>query len=104
MLPHTESIVPQQALALWNSRLAMEVASKINDRLGTKLGDAEFVAAAFATVLGTPPTGEELSTCLDSLTELRTALKDVKDPERTKRARLQVVQALINHNDFVTVR
>ncbi len=100
----TESIVPQQALALWNSRLAMEVASKINDRLGTKLGDAEFVAAAFATVLGTPPTGEELSTCLDSLTELRTALKDVKDPERTKRARLQVVQALINHNDFVTVR
>jgi hypothetical protein len=42
--------------------------------------------------------------CLETLNELRTALKDMKDPEKTKRARLQLVQALINHNDFVTVR
>ena len=38
------------------------------------------------------------------LAELRAALTDMKDPEKTKRARLQVVQALLNHNDFVTVR
>ena len=103
----SESIVPQQALALWNSKLAQATAAKINDQLHTRLKDADdarFVAAAFETVLGTSPTKDELATCLEALTELRSALKDAKEPERGKRARLQVVQALINHNDFVTVR
>ncbi len=103
----SESIVPQQALALWNSKLAQTSAAKINDRLNAKLGPADdtaFVTAAFEAVLGTSPTKDELATCLEALAELRAALKDVKEPERTKRVRLQVVQALINHNDFVTVR
>jgi mono/diheme cytochrome c family protein len=101
----TESIVPQQALALWNSRLAMAMSVKINDQLHTRLGnaaDTKFVTAAFETVLGTTPTMPELATCLEALTELRGAIKDAKDV--TKRARLQVVQALVNHNDFITVR
>jgi len=101
----TESIVPQQALALWNSRLAMAMGAKINDQLHTRLGDADdskFVTAAFEVVLGTLPTTDELATCLEALTELRAELKAAKDAG--KRARLQVVQALINHNDFVTVR
>lgn len=103
----TESIVPQQALALWNSKLAQVSAAKVNDRLHAKLGgadDAAFVALAFPSVLGTAPTKEELAACLDALAELRTTLADVKELERTKRVRLQLVQALINHNDFVTVR
>ena len=103
----SESIVPQQALALWNSKLAQTSGAKINDKLHAKLGavdDQKFVTAAFETVLGTSPTKDELATCVEALAELRTALKDVKEPDRTKRARLQVVQALINHNDFVTVR
>ena len=103
----SESIVPQQALALWNSKLAQTSAAKINDRLHARLGaadDSAFVTAAFETVLGTSPTKDELATCLDALTELRDTLKEAKELERTKRVRLQVVQALINHNDFVTVR
>jgi len=103
----TESIVPQQSLALWNSKLAMTAAAKINDKLHARLGDVKdtaFVTAAFETLLGTPPTPAELATCLEALTELQGVLKDLKEPERTKRARLQIVQALINHNDFVTVR
>jgi mono/diheme cytochrome c family protein len=103
----SESIVPQQALALWNSKLALAMSGKINDALHARLkdvDDAKFTEAAFEMILGTLPTKDELETCLESLRELRAALKDMKDPERTKRARLQVVQALINHNDFVTVR
>jgi hypothetical protein len=103
----SESIVPAQALALWNSKLAMTAAGKINDALHAKLKDADdakFVEAAFGTILGTLPTPDELAACRESLAELRTALKDMKDPEKTKRARLQVVQSLVNHNDFVTVR
>jgi hypothetical protein len=103
----TESIVPQQALALWNSRLAQTMSGKINDALQARLGevdDTRFVVAAFGLILASTPSQDELGVCLDSLRELRVALKDMKEPERTKRARLQLVQALINHNDFVTVR
>jgi hypothetical protein len=103
----TESIVPQQALALWNSRLAMASAAKVSAALTAKLPNADdttFVTAAFATVLGTLPTRDELATCLDAMTELRAELKGVPAAEQTKRVRLQVVQALVNHNDFVTVR
>jgi hypothetical protein len=103
----TESIVPQQGLALWNSKFALTMGGKINDRLHARLGtgdDVAFVKAAFETVLGTTPNDAEQRVCEESLTELREALKDVKEPDRSKRARLQLVQALINHNDFVTVR
>ncbi|MBM3981585.1 MAG: DUF1553 domain-containing protein [Planctomycetes bacterium] len=103
----TESIVPQQALALWNSRLAQTSAAKINDALHAKhanADDTKFVTAAFETVLGTLPTKDELAVCLEALTELRAELKGVPEPALGKRVRLQLVQALINHNDFVTVR
>jgi mono/diheme cytochrome c family protein len=103
----TESIVPQQALALWNSRLAMASAAKVSAALTAKLPNADdttFVTAAFTTVLGSLPTRDELATCLDAMTELRAELKGVPAAEQTKRVRLQVVQALVNHNDFVTVR
>jgi hypothetical protein len=103
----SESIVPQQALALWNSGLAQTMAAKINDALYSRdkdVDDSCFVMAAFSLILGTMPTPDELEACRESLTGLRSVLKDLKEPERTKRARLQVVQALLNHNDFVTVR
>jgi len=103
----TESILPQQALALWNSKFALTTGGKINDTLHARLGavdDAAFVAAAFETVLGTPPTADELKVSVEALSELTAALADAKEPERAKRARAQLVQALINHNDFVTVR
>lgn len=99
----TESIVPQQALALWNSKLAMTAAAKLNAKLGATGGDAEFVRAAFALVLGAEPTPDELATCSEALRELRAAAKGT-GADRATRARLQLVQALVNHNDFVTVR
>ena len=104
----TESIVPQQALALWNSKFALTMAGKINDRLHARVGpattDAAFVTAAFETVLGTPPTADELGVSVESLAELQAALTDVPAADRVKRTRVQLVQALVNHNDFVTVR
>jgi hypothetical protein len=103
----TESIVPQQALALANSKFALTMAGKIADKLHARLGtadDAAFVAAAFETILGTSPTADEKAACLEVMAELRAVVKDLKEPDRAKRARLQLVQALLNHNDFVTVR
>jgi len=101
----SESIVPQQGLALWNSRFALGLAAKIHDKLHARLGvadDAAFTAGAFELILGSTPTKDELAASLEALAELRAALKGA--PDATKRARTQLVQALINHNDFVTIR
>ena len=102
----SESIVPQQGLALWNSKFALSMAGKINDRLQVKFGasDEAFVKAAFEAILGASPNADELKVSLEALAELKAELKDVKDLERAKRARVQLIQALLNHNDFVTVR
>ena len=103
----SESIVPAQALAMSNSRLALTMAAKIGDRLHERLGavgDPEFVRAAFETILGGAPTSAERDACERSLVELKALLKGqgVADPGR--RARDDLVQALLNHNDFVTIR
>jgi hypothetical protein len=100
-----ESIVPQQALAVSNSRLALSAAVRINARLHERLGDvgdAEFIRAAFETVLAATPTAEEQKECAAAITELKCVLKG--QPDAGRRARCDLIQALLNHNDFVTVR
>jgi mono/diheme cytochrome c family protein len=100
-----ESIVPQQALAVSNSKLALGAAARINARLHARLGevsDAEFIKAAFETVLAATPTAEEQKECAAALNELKELLKG--HPDATRRARGDLIQALVNHNDFITVR
>jgi mono/diheme cytochrome c family protein len=101
-----ESILPQQALALQNSRLAMGAAEKIAARLDTpeRAADAAFVRASFETILGQTPTGEEQSECVAALRELRTLADKEKRPDPARHARTALVHALLNHNDFVTIR
>jgi hypothetical protein len=103
----TESIVPQQALALSNSRLSLEAATKISDRLQRRLGDVpdgEFVRAAFETVLACPPTADEQSACEEALRGWVDLLNKKGVPDARRRARSDLVHALVNHNDFITVR
>jgi hypothetical protein len=101
-----ESIVPQQALALQNSRLALTSAEKITARLnGPALAsDAEFVRAAFGLILGDTPTAKEQSESVEALRELHALAVREKRPDPQGRARTTLVSALLNHNDFVTVR
>ena len=51
-----QSIVPQQALALQNSRQALDAAEKISGRLGEASSDAVFVRSAFELILASTPT------------------------------------------------
>lgn len=95
----SESIVPQQALALENSTLAASMAEKIAKRLdlmASGSSDDDFTLLAFRTILGTNASPEELSACREALIQLRQSAP--------ARARINLVQALLNHNDFVTVR
>ncbi len=97
----TESIIPQQALTLANSKLSLTQAQRIAERLKA-VGDEAFIRAAFQHVLACEPTSEETTACLEALAEWRGILKGEKNLEA--RVRADLVHALINHNDFVTVR
>jgi hypothetical protein len=101
----SESIVPQQALTLANSRFALQMAERFNTRLNERLGavpDRVFAEAAFGTILASKPGPAELSACEQALAEWNKLLQGT--PDAVRRARLNLVQALLNHNDFVTVR
>jgi hypothetical protein len=101
----SESIVPQQALALSNSKLTLTTAARVNDRLHQKLGkmsDADFARAAFEAILSATPTPDELAACEEALREWRALAKS--RPDAVRRARGHLIHALLNHNDFITVR
>ncbi len=114
----SKTIVPQQALALTNSRLSREQSRALAQRLSeafppnTDHGDLDFIAAACEQVLTRRPSGEELAACQDFLKrELEPATRQPTDgkepgepPSNALRARASLVHALFNHNDFVTIR
>ena len=89
-----ESIVPQQALALENSKLAMEMVDRIATRIqatNPNADDQEFARLAFVAILADEPTAEELQWILQRMPKMQ-------------QARVGLVRALINHNDFITIR
>ena len=96
----SESIVPQQALALSNSKLAIEMSGLI----AKKIGGEGFVETTFVILLGRKPDSTERQECLETLGELEAAAKKEKKANPAQRARRGLVHALLNHNDFVSVR
>ena len=120
-----ESIIPQQALALANSRLAIDSSKQIADRLiaesavagpllpetGTTSQEdnapsnwAAFVGIAYETVLGRRPNDEESAACLE-FCKAQEALTQSDEPAlRRSRTASRLVHVLLNHNDFLTVR
>ncbi|MEZ5940803.1 MAG: PSD1 and planctomycete cytochrome C domain-containing protein [Planctomycetaceae bacterium] len=102
-----ESIVPQQALALENSEFAREMSQAIAARIekeSPELDDAQFVQQAFRQILCTTPTDEETAVSVRILKQFEELARSKNVNEPTTKARVNFVQALVNHNDFVTVR
>ena len=96
-----QSIVPQQALALSNSQLALDSSKQIALRLSEGVTDeSEFVRKAFQVVTGINPSEAEVIASLSAL-ELWRELAENNSPDT---ARANLIWALINHNDFVTLR
>ena len=93
-----QSIVPQQALALTNSPLIREFVPKIAALLASA-DDAAFVRQAFVVLLGISASDAEVAASAGALEAWR------KLPNSTpENARGNFIKALINHNDFVTLR
>ena len=120
-----ESVIPQQALALLNSGLALDRSRALAEELTASCGepgegdaDVRFVAAAFETILTRSPTDSELATCaafLESQTGLLEESEQTPFPpggvskrapatDPRQRARENLLQVLFSHNDFVTIR
>jgi hypothetical protein len=117
-----ESVVPQQALALSNSVLALSQARLLARNLSAAADGATaigFITAAFEQVLGRAPTTEERTRCERFLAEQTTLLREpakltafpagpngVVPPaaDAAQRARENLVHVLFNHNDFITIR
>ena len=102
-----ESIVPQQALALENSSLATAMAGKISQRLAAarpNAADSDFIRAAFVTILSVEPTADELATTSEILNRMTELARTKKRPNPEALARTSLVQTLLNHNDFITIR
>ncbi|MEC8556482.1 MAG: DUF1553 domain-containing protein [Planctomycetota bacterium] len=102
-----ESVLPQQALALSNSKLSHDVASKITAKLTSTFTDdsyGDFTRRAFALLLGREATAEELLECNGFQQELKELYQDLSEAECNQRIRNKLVHALLNHNDFVSIR
>ncbi len=114
----TRSIVPQQALALTNSKLVADTAAALVPRLTASLSESEqeqssaFITAAFEEILSRRPSANELAeseSFLAKQAELyrgkeAAAKAGAPASDASARARASLVKSLLNHNDFVTVR
>ena len=101
----TISIIPQQALAMANSKLAQDQSRILAKKLWAATGqETEFITAAFEQLLTRPPKPKELQLCQVFLKKQATLFKENKKPKPDQRARESLAHSLFSHNDFITVR
>jgi hypothetical protein len=120
----SESVVPQQALALANSDTSLNqsriLAKQLSEATANEAQtDEAFVQLAYRQILGRDPSNLEVRECSDFLASQAELLKSTEkltllaggaktkveasaDPKQRARENLTLV--LYNHNDFVTVR
>jgi uncharacterized protein DUF1549/uncharacterized protein DUF1553 len=116
------SVMPQQALALANSELALREARVLARGLQSSAnvlpaqpGNDAFVTAAFLRILARTPTHEELRLCGEFLEQQNRSASPVslgasglddnnRSHDKPWRAMENLVLVLFNHNDFVTIR
>jgi len=120
-----ESVVPNQALALMNSSLALDQARLLAETLTRETGAADddptntaFIKAAFEQVLTHVPSQDEVAACQKFLRQNTALVQDLKQtafpaggqstrapsPRPSQRARENLVHVLLSHNAFVTIR
>ena len=69
-----------------------------------KIDGDDFVGAAYELLLGRQPEAVERRECETALAELEQAAATAKKANPAQRARRGLVHALLNHNDFVSIR
>jgi hypothetical protein len=115
------SIVPHQALALFNSEVSLVHSRRLARRLSGQLSATEpFIRAAFEQVLSRPATAAEMKIGTEFLASREAVYQSREEPdagtvnnagkeshpsaEPRLHARENLVHALFNHHDFVTIK
>jgi hypothetical protein len=97
--------MPQQALALGNSDLALRQAKLLAHQLTQQCGGdtQRMITRAYELILGRRPSSSEANECDSFLNGIIPAGSEAarKSMERSVE---NLVLVLLNHNDFVTVR
>lgn len=112
------SIIPHQALALFNSELSVVQSRKLTRQMSPASSDTDtFIQAAFEQVLSRQPSEKERTICHGFLSTREAVYRsagrpvpenspDADSPAADPRlhARENLVHALLNHHDFVTIK
>jgi hypothetical protein len=114
------SIVPHQALALFNSEVSLVHSRRLARRLTQQsVETVTFVRAAFRQILSRDVSSDELVICTDFLEKREAAYRQAKTPKPSAdlvkkaaapsadpriHARENLVHSLFNHHDFVTIK
>ena len=107
-----ETIVPQQALALTNSGVALARAAEIAAAIDKEVGESD---TPRPSLRGSRPSSGcwaelrrtcEQAECAGGLDRLRSvfAAENQAGPVPHRKARAALVHVLVNHNDFVSIR
>jgi hypothetical protein len=64
----------------------------------------QFIVAAYERILSRRPTDLELTACIEFLKKQTALITESKAPDAANQARESLVRALLNHNDFITIR
>ena len=90
------SVTPQQALAMLNNELSLSHVGGIAEKLRKECGTETdlLIGHAFRLLLARTPRSDEIAVCREFLDA----------SEGSERALEKLVLALLNHNDFVTIR
>lgn len=100
-----QSVVPQQALALTNSKMILIASQQIAERLSHDTDSQrdstarDFIATSFMTLLSISADETELAACETAL-----ATWESQPGGTPEQARAHLIWVLLNHNDFVTLR
>ncbi|MEO8269470.1 MAG: DUF1549 and DUF1553 domain-containing protein, partial [Aureliella sp.] len=95
-----QSVVPQQALALTNSKLVLTASEQIAERLASDAASqGDFIAKSFKALLSISVNETELAACETAL-----ATWGSQPGGSPEQARAHLIWVLLNHNDFVTLR
>ncbi|WP_437222831.1 DUF1553 domain-containing protein [Planctomicrobium sp. SH661] len=106
----TETVIPQQALALTNSDFVHSMSVEIVKQLPPLRSESgglqldKYIQASFEHILNRQPTDAERQVCRDAIAQQRKVLKSENVPDPDRRACEALIRSLLNHNDFITVR
>ena len=115
----SETVVPQQALAMTNSQLILNCSRALAATLAAECAPLEasesaVINAVFESILSRAPTEEERAACTEFLAQQIELLRAAEPPpavdglrspstDPRQRALEGLIRALYSHNDFVTI-